>query len=51
MEVKSRRCCPRLEGDAVEIGVWILDRELLDGLPGRGGVDDVVFSAFRHPRV
>ncbi len=43
--------CSRLEGDAVEIGVRILEFELLDGPPGRGGKGDVVAPAFRHPRV
>jgi hypothetical protein len=39
------------EGDAVEVAVWILEFELLDGPLGGGGVGDVVAPAFRHPRV
>lgn len=38
----GRRLCSRLEGLAVE---------LLDGLPGRGGVGDMVAPVFPHPRV
>ncbi len=48
---KSGRRCSRLEGDAVEVRVRVLDHELLDGPPGRSGVGDVVAHAFRHPRV
>lgn len=47
----DRRWCSRLEGDAVEVGVRILEFKLLDGPPGGGGVRDVVAPAFRHPRV
>lgn len=34
-----------LEGLAVEVGTWILELELLDG------VGDVAAPGFRHPRV
>lgn len=47
----GRRWCSRLEGDAIEVGVRILEFELLDGPPGGGGVGDVVAPVFRHPRV
>jgi hypothetical protein len=40
-----------LEGDAVEVGMQILDHELLDSPPGRGGIGDMVAPAFQHPRV
>lgn len=50
-KANGRRVCSRLEGDAVEVGVRILDFELLDGPPGRGGEGDVVARALRHPRV
>lgn len=40
-----------LEGDAVEVSVWILEFELFNGPPGGGSVGDVVAPTSQHPRV
>ena len=48
------RLCSRLvgeEGRAVEVGVRIVDFELLDGPPRRSAVGDVAAETFRHARV
>ena len=47
----GQRWCSHLENDTVEVGVWILEFELLDGPPGRGGEGDMIAPAFRHSRV
>ena len=49
--LKIQQHCLHLEGDAVEVGVWILDLELLDSPPGRGGEGDMLAPAFQHPSV
>ena len=50
-DADGRRWCMHLEGSAVEVGVRILEFELLDGPPGGGGKGDVVALAIQHPRV
>ena len=40
-----------LKGGVVEVGMWILNLELLNCSPGRGGIGDVITLAFQHSRV
>lgn len=49
--LKIQQHCLCLEGDAVEVSVWILDLELLDSLPSRGGKGDMLAPTFQHPSV
>ena len=50
----ERRLCSRLageEGRAVEVGVRIVNFELLDGPPRRSAIGDVAAETFQHARV